>query len=381
MKTLNILQTDFHRLWSGQTARVLHLTRELARRGHRVTIASPADSILGQRARQAGLQVLEQVNFKNVSHPVYLLRDILALGRLIRSEGFDLIHVHGSQDTWAVALTMLFYGLRQPVVMTRHNSKPVRFHLWNRWLYGSAVRHLVTASAGALENYRSFFDTNILRRAEVRVIHSCIDVDRFSGPLFPERVRAELGLGTDDPLIGLIGRINLDKGHLVLLDACPQVLAEFPKAVFVFVGRCGSTEPIVRDAIRTRGIERSVRLLGFREDIQDVTAALDLSVLPAVGTDSSPAVLKEALFLGKPVVASRIGGIPEILTEETGVLVPPGDSNLLARAIISILRRLRQNGHRPPGAFPHRFTPDYMCTAYLHVYDEMLNHRAATSLR
>ena len=383
MKTFNILQTDFHRLWSGQTARVLHLSRELARRGHRVTIASPAGSILGQRARQAGLQIFEQVNFKNISHPIHLFRDILALGCLIRSEGFDLIHVHGSQDTWAVALTMFFYGFRQPVVMTRHNSKPVRFHVWNRWLHRSVIRQLVTASSGALENYRPFFDANILREDEVRVIHSCIDIERFSGPSFPERIRAELGLGRDDPLIGLVGRINRDKGHLVLLDAIPEVLREFPKALFIFVGRGGMLpmERLVRDVIRSRALEQSVRLLGFREDIQDVTAALDLSVLPAVGTDSSPAVLKEALFLGKPVVASRIGGIPEIVTEKMGILVPPGDSNQLAGAIISILRKIRLKGHRRPGAFPHRFTPDYLCTAYLGVYEEMLNHKAAPSLR
>jgi len=371
MRIFKILQTDFHRMWSGQTARVLHLSRELASRGHLVIIASPAGAILGERARQAGLQVFQQVNFKRITHPIYLFRDIVALGRLIQREAFDLIHVHGSEDTWAVVLTRLLYGLKQPILMTRHNSKSVKFHAVNRWLYRSAIGRLVTTSYGALENYRPFFDAHILREDEVQVIHSCVDIEKFSGTLFPERIRAELGLGRDDPLIGLVGRMNRDKGHLVLLDAVPEVLREFPKALFVFVGK-GGMEPIVREVIRNRGLGRSVRLLGFREDTQDITAALDLSVLPALGTDSSPAVLKEALLLAKPVVASRIGGIPEIVNEQTGILVSPGNADELARAIVEALRRLRQGNGTPSTSFPERFTPAFLCSSYLRVYEEML---------
>ena len=341
MRLLKILQTDFHRLWSGQTARVYHLSRELSRRGHRVVIAAPAGSVLAQRARDAGLPTFEQVQFRKASRPICLIRDIVALGRLVGAEGFDLIHVHGSQDTWAMVLTRWLFGFEQPILMTRHNTKRVRFHAVNRWLYRSAIDRLVTVSSVAVENYRAFFEAKILKESDVRVIHSCIDVDKFAGPLDPRKVRAELGIGASDPLVGLVGRIARDKGHLVLLDAVPEILAEFPNALFIFVGRGGPMERIVRDVIKSRDLEGSVRLLGFREDIQDITAALDVSVLPALGTDSSPAVLKEALFLGKPVVASRIGGIPEIVTGEGGLLVPPGDSRQLARAVLAILQDAR----------------------------------------
>lgn len=351
---------------------MFYLSRELARRGHRVTIATPPGSVLGQRARAAGLPTFEQARFRKASHPICLARDISALARLVRAESFDLVHVHGSQDTWAMVLAHRLFGFRQPILMTRHNTKRVRFHAVNRWLYGSAIDRLVTVSSGALENYRPFFEAKILKESDVRVIHSCIDVERFSGPLHPEKVRAELGLGERDPLVGLVGRIARDKGHLVLLDAVPEILAEFPNALFIFVGRGGPMERIVRDVIKSRGLEKSVRLVGFRENIQDITAALDLSVLPALGTDSSPAVLKEALFLGKPVVASRMGGIPEIVTEEAGILVSPGDSKSLARAIISVLEQSRRAPGRMRPGFPQQFTPEYLCTAYLRVYQEML---------
>ena len=374
-RTLNVLQTDFHQSWSGQTARVLYLSRELARRGHAVTIATRAGSVLGQRARQAGLKVFDRVLFKKPGDLIALSHDIRTLGKLLRGENFDLVHVHGSQDTWAVALALKAYSLKQPVLMTRHNSKPVGFHAFNRWLYRSAIRRVVAVSAGTAEKYRQFFDANILRREDVVVIHSCIDVERFGRALHPEKIRAELGASAEDPIIGLVGRIDRDKGHLVLLDAMPQVLQAFPGALFVFVGKGGRMQRIVAEAVAERGLQRSVKLLGFREDVPDLTAAMDVSVLPALGTDSSPAVLKEAFFLGKPVVASRIGGIPEIVTEAAGILVAPGDAQSLAGAIVSVLKNRGANC-RPHAGFPERFTPEYLCSAYLRVYCDMLDGKA-----
>jgi glycosyltransferase involved in cell wall biosynthesis len=118
-------------------------------------------------------------------------------------------------------------------------------------------------------------------------------------------------------------------------------------------------------------LEKSVRILGFRDDILEITAALDVSVLPAVGTDSSPAVLKEALLLGKPVVASRLAGMPEIVSEDKGLLVTPGDARELADAIVDTLRNGRKHGLTRAGDFPKEFTPDFMCEEYLRVYESM----------
>ena len=375
---MNILQTDFHLTWSGQTARVLDLSRELVRCGHDVTIASPHGSALGRRAREAGLKVFDDVVFAKPHEAFAFLQDMRALGRLIRADDFDMVHVHGSEDSWTLALTIKAFGLKQPILMTRHNSKPVRFHLANRWLYGSAIQRLTVVSAATLENYRPFFDAGVLREHEVQVIHSCIDVERFRRVLFPNRVRAELGAAAGDPVIGVIARINREKGHMVLLDAVPEILAAFPGAVFVFAGEGGRNESVVRQAIAARGLERSVRMLGFREDIPDITAALDVSVLPTLGTDASPAALKEAMLLGKPVVASRIGGIPEIVTEDAGVLVQPGDAKGLAAAIISVLRRRPARCAR--AQFPARYTPEYSCTAYLRLYRDMLETDAVRSI-
>ncbi len=367
---MKILQTNFHLEWNGQVARVFLLSRELIRRGHQAVIAAPEKSALVERARSAGIPVFTSVRFKKTNRPVSFLRDVIALGRLIREEGFDCLHAHGSQDTWALVWAHRLFRLRQPILLTRHNTKRVRFHLGNRWLYRRGIDRVVVVSAAAMDNYRRFLDANILKERDIPIIHSCIDLDRFTKLPDPKKIRAELGVGSDIPMIGLIGRVSHDKGHFVLLEAIPEVLKAFPDAVFVFAGNVGGLGQAMRNTVRNKGLEKSVRLLGFREDILDITAALDVSVLPSLGTDSSPAVLKEALYLGKPVVASRIAGLPEIVREGSGILVAPGDAAELARAIVATLRNLK-NGRRPTLDFPEQFTPRFMCDAYLRVYDEM----------
>jgi glycosyltransferase involved in cell wall biosynthesis len=350
-------------------ARVFLLSRELSRRGHRVVIAAPPQSALVERARAAGIAVFTDARFKKANRLVSFWRDVVALGRLAQAERFDCIHTHGSQDTWAAAFARRLFRLRQPILMTRHNTKPVRFHTFNRWLYRRGIDRVVLVSRAGLENYREFFDAGILRPENIPIIHSCIDLERFERPPRPENIRAELGVAADTPLVGLIGRISTDKGHEVLLEAAPRVLEEFPEAVFVFAGKEGRTAgPIIRDIIDKKNLGGSVRILGFREDISDITAALDVSVLPALGTDSSPAVLKEAILLGKPVVASRLAGLPEIVPEGAGFLVEPGNVEDLAQAIIASLRDRRKRGNGR-GALPPQFTPEFMCDAYLCVYE------------
>jgi len=367
---LKILQTNFHLEWNGQVARVFLLSRELVQRGHRVVIAAPAGSALAERARSEGIPVFTAVRFRKTNRPVSLLRDVVALGRLIRRESFDCLHAHGSQDTWALVWARRLFRLEPPILLTRHNTKRVRFHFGNRWLYRRGIQRVVVVSRAALENYRRFLNAGILTERDMPIIHSCIDVDRFAKPPRPDKFRAELGVGNDTPLVGLIGRISPDKGHWVLLEAIPEVLKKCPGAVFVFAGSVEGMGPAIREAIRNKGLEKFVRVLGFREDVLDITAALDISVLPSLGTDSSPAVLKEALYLGKPVIASRIAGLPEILGDGSGFLVAPGDAAGLAQAILTTLSR-RERGGNPAEIFPERFTPRFMGDAYLRVYEEM----------
>jgi glycosyltransferase involved in cell wall biosynthesis len=337
--SLTILHTNFHRGWGGQPSRILMLSLGLARKGHRVVIAAPKDSTLSVRAKAAGLETFEEARFLKTSHLASAVRDSVSLKALLHSRAFDLVDAHGSQDLWATAAARWLQASPVPLVFTRHNTKRVADHALNRLLYRRAVDHLIVASAAVLDRYRPFLERGDLDPARISVVHSSFWENRFGDGLDGSSIRRELGADPEDPLVGVIGRLVRDKGGIHFLRAAAQVAREFPAARFLFAGR-GTEEESLKRTAADLGISGKVAFLGFREDIPEVTAALDLSVLPSVDCDASSAVLKEAMAAGRPVVATDIGGAAEIVEEgKTGFVVPPGDPEALAAAIVSILRK------------------------------------------
>jgi glycosyltransferase involved in cell wall biosynthesis len=337
---LRILHTNFHRGWGGQPSRILMLSRSLSEQGHEVVIAAPAGSLLAERARQWGLETFEEPRFLKSKHILSAVRDASCLHHLLLRRKFDLLDAHGSQDLWAAAAALRLGRQPLPLIYTRHNTKEVRFHVLNRFLYRNLVDHLIVASASVLERYEPFLSCGDIPRERISVVHSSYWEERFNSEVRPAPLCLEMkGEGGECLLVGVVGRLVPDKGGTYFLKAAAQVASELPAVRFLFVGR-GTEEERLRREAANLGLAERVRFLGFREDIPQITAALDLSVLPSVDCDASSAVLKEAMAVGKPVVATDIGGAREIVEHgKTGLVVPPGDPVALAQAIKQILQR------------------------------------------
>lgn len=178
-------------------------------------------------------------------------------------------------------------------------------------------------------------------------IHSGIDVNTF----YPDdekgkRWREALGYSRN-PLVGIVARLGVGKGHETFLRSACRVHQVFPHVHFLVVGRAEDEEDRKREEklkflVKEMGLLTSVSFLGYREDLPDVMAALDLLV---VATEAEPfgRVILEALASGKPVVGTASGGTPEVVRDgENGFLVPPGDEEAMAEAILKILRSPRQ---------------------------------------
>jgi glycosyltransferase involved in cell wall biosynthesis len=368
---VKILQTNFHRGWGGQPARILMLSRRLADRGHDVVLAVPAGSLLAHRAREVGLATYERLAFHKTKHLACAARDAWRLAGHLRDAAYDLIDAHGSQDVWTTVAARMLAGARVPLVFTRHNTKRVRVHPANRWLYGRAVDHLIVASASVLDRYAPFLERGDLTRDRVSVVHSAYRTDRFHPGIDGRNVRADLAVRPQTPLVGVVGRLVRDKGQDDFLRAAALILRQRPDVVFLLVGS-GTEEAHLRALSASLGISGSVRFLGFRDDTPAVTAALTVSVLPSVDCDASPAVLKEALACGVPAVATSIGGAAEILRhDETGLIVPPRDPTRLAAAILSLINspdRARAMGLRGNRDVAARFTPERLADETLAAY-------------
>ena len=138
-------------------------------------------------------------------------------------------------------------------------------------------------------------------------------------------VRAELGLGAA-PLVGLVANIRGSKGHDVFLEAARAVLAGEPAARFLIVGD-GIGFDDVRRRVGALGLDDAVQMTGFRRDVPEVMAALDVLVLPSIRSEAASQVIPQALAVGTPVVATDVGGSGEVIRDgDTGRLVPPGDA-------------------------------------------------------
>ena len=216
---------------------------------------------------------------------------------------------------------------------------------------------------------------------KLRVILNGIDFDRVkvSGPDAAARVRREFG-AENAWLLLIVARLHPEKGYEYLFDALPEIKRRATRPVVLLVAGRGTFEEQYRKRVRDLGCENEVRFLGFRNDAADLMAAADLLVQPSVA-EAFGLVLSEALYLGTPVVSTRVGGIPEIVDEGIdGVLVPPADSSALAEAVVLLLedpeRRKMMSGAGREKVIA-RFQFQAMMRSYEAVYEELLSGEGA----
>jgi glycosyltransferase involved in cell wall biosynthesis len=184
-------------------------------------------------------------------------------------------------------------------------------------------------------------EEHAINPAKIEVIGSAVDLERFKPPRDRTKFRREIGIGDDVPLIGNVGMIRPDKGQLELVKAAPLVLEKRPDARFVIVGQGTGILKRginVRNAIDRAGFADKIIMAGYRWDTPNVFAACDMIVIASLRTEASPIVLREAFASGRPVVASKVGDIPEIVRDrENGLLIEPGNPQALASAILEFI--------------------------------------------
>jgi glycosyltransferase involved in cell wall biosynthesis len=300
---------------------------------------------------------------------------VCALQRLIRREQVSIVHTHSSVDGWVGGLAARAAGV--PVVRTRHVSIRIR-RRWNpvyRWLAdrvitsGETIRRLVIEAG--------------VDSGRVTAMPAGVDLAEFTGDSDDGRaVRESLGLAW--PVIGSVAMFRGSKGHAHLLDAFATVHARHPAARLLLVGD-GIRRPWVEGLAKARGLGEAVVFTGFRTDVPVLLRAMDCFVLASTRTEGVPQSLLQAFAAGVPVVASAIGGIPEVVKDgETGILVPPEDAAALARAIELVLSDGSGTAARARGArrlVEERFSHGAAVSRLLALYDEVIAGAAPRPIR
>jgi len=273
--------------------------------------------------------------------PVRDAAALLRLYRLMHRRGYHIVHTH---TTKAGILGRIAARLaRTPIVV--HTPHGHAFHDYlSRAGSGALVRmerllarwtdQIVCLTEAERQDHLRL---RICPPERFTVIHSGVDIDRFRNARSDgAATRQELGLPCAGPLVGCVARLAPVKGVAYLLEAIPRIRAAIPQATIVFVGD-GPLRSTLEDRARQLGMDGAVAFLGLRRDVARLLPLFDLVVLPSLNEGMGKAAV-EALAAGRPVVASRVSGIQDVITDGvTGILVPPADPEALAAAIIRSL--------------------------------------------
>jgi glycosyltransferase involved in cell wall biosynthesis len=353
---VRIVHVDPERGWGGGEVQVSLLVRELVRRGHENVIAAPADAPL---ARAVGTSRVRVVDCPIASHAD--VRAVPRLRRLVRDA--DVVHFHTAR---AHAMAPWLRGLRARRIVTRRMDYVPRGGPWVRYLYNHAVDRVIAISPGV---ERALLAAGVAPE-RIRVVPSGVDPECF-GATAPARaaLRAAWGAGDADVVVIVVGVLEARKGHAALIDAAARLGNRLPLRL-VFCG-AGSLDDALRRHAAARGV--AVTFLGFRDDVAGCLAAADVAALPSLQEGLGVAAL-EAMAAGRPVVASRVGGLADVVVDgETGRLVPPGDAPALAAALAELARdpELRANmGRAGTARVAARFSAAAMADGTIACYLE-----------
>jgi glycosyltransferase involved in cell wall biosynthesis len=321
--------------WGGQEMRVLAEAAGMAGRGHEVRVACQPGSVIAERARGFGINTC--VMGMNGPFDIPAVR---RLTNLLRTEEFDILNTHSSKDSWCAGLaSRLCDGVK--TIRTRHLFIPIGDGRDSRFLYRTIPDAVVTMGEAIR---RHIMDQAGVPSDRIVSIPTGIDLEQFDpGRTSGQEIRAELGIPQDSILIGTIGMMREMKGHVYFLRAAAHIARTCPDARFLMVGdspECTNNQ--TRDKILAELAGMSIRdrviTPGFRTDVADLLAAMDVFVLASVRDEGLPQVITQAMAMRRPVVATNVGGVPEqVIDGETGYLVPPENAGQLADAVIRVL--------------------------------------------
>jgi len=365
-RLFTILHTESSPGWGGQEHRILAEATIMRRRGHRLLLACDPQGELHGRAAREGFPVFPLKFWGRQNFKAWL-----ALRRLLREERVDILNTHSSQDSW---VGLLAWGSRPQgvkLVRTRHLSTRVATNWPTRWLYRTPAAVITTSRA---------ISDLLQRRLGVRpdrlhAIPTGVSLADFAPRPPDPALAASLNPPPGAFVFGTVSVLRSWKGHLYLLEAFKRLVDEGWEVFLLIVGD-GPYRPVIEAKIQELGLAGQVRLAGHQDRVPEWLALMDAFVMASYANEGVPQALLQALAMARPVAATTVGGIPEvIIPEETGLLAPPRDSQALARIMSRLLQEadLREAlSRRGPQVVAARYSLEQMADQLEAVYDEIM---------
>jgi glycosyltransferase involved in cell wall biosynthesis len=324
----SLLHTEWSSGWGGQEIRILAECKAFRERGAHVFIATQPNGQLFAKANEAGFEVIPIKMHKGLN-----IGAVVQFMGIIKSRHINVVHAHSSVDHRLAGIAARLSGC--PIVRSRHLSTPIKRSPFSKALYTRLADRVITSGQFIRD---AMINHNGMPPEHIVSIPAGIDVAQFSLARALPDMRAELGIAPSAFVVGIVGVLRSWKGHADLIHAVRLLSSEIPDLRLLIVG-----EGVQRDAletlIRETGMTHSVIMVGHQKDPAPYMKAMDVAVLPSYASEATSQVLPQAMAMQRPVIATNIGGLPEVvLHEKTGLLVPPRDSAALSAAILRLQR-------------------------------------------
>jgi len=356
----NILHIDSGKIWRGGQQQVLYLAQRL--RDYDNLIVCPPQCPLTERGKAMGLKVLPVQ-----MHGEWDLLAVCRLRKIVRDNSIKIVHLH-SPHAHSLGLLAARSTRNCRVVLSRRVDFHIRKNVLSRMKY-SKVDRIIAIS----ERVKEVLVADGLPGEKIDVVYSGVDVKRFQN-VKGDYLIAEWGPNRNKFRIGNIAALAWHKDHRTLIEAARIVVDKYPGVIFLIVGE-GPLRKEIEILIKKFSLEEEVKLLGFRQDIPEILSILDMFVLSSSWEGLGTSLL-DAFASKVPVVATNVGGIPEIVKDGVnGILVPPGNPGALAGAIISLLKNrdlAREMGEKGFRLVKEKFSIERMVEETRKIYDRLV---------
>ncbi|MBN1154271.1 glycosyltransferase family 4 protein [candidate division KSB1 bacterium] len=384
MKKLKILHIITNLPVGGAQDNTLITVDGLDKNRYDVSLMSASDGQWLDRARS--IKGIKLIFIDELIRKIDLFYDIIALVkifRVIRKGNYDIVHTHSSKPGFSGRIAARLAGVPH-IIHTIHGfpfhdfMNPVvrQFFIYLERYLSKLSDILITVSK---LNLNKVIELGIAPPKKLVNIYSGILFEKFSVPIDIERKKRSLGFESGHKIIGMVGRLSAQKAPQYFIESIPAIRAKFPNARFIIVGD-GELREEVEELIHSLDLHDILKLLGFRDDVPEILQILDVYVLSSCWEGLGRS-LTEAMYLGRPVVATAVEGVPELVVdEETGLLVSPRDPEAIARGVIRLLEnpkealRLGRNAHNKVIG---SFSADQMIKEIDHLYQRITSDHNA----
>ena len=360
---LTIAHVDAERGFSGGQEQVFLLMEGLRGLGHQNVLFCPPGSRCEAEARARGLEARAVPMGSELD-----LRSVLRLRRELSARTPSIVHLHTGRATWLGGLAAR--SAEVPAVTTRRMDRRVKRNWRTRLIYRHLVRRAVAISPAVARRLAE----GGVPAGMTATIPSAVDPGRLRPTRARDELRRDLGLDPDEDVLLTLASLVRRKGLDVLVDALPRLRSK--RRYRLLVAGDGPERAALEERARDRGVAERVRFLGARADKADLLAACDVFVLPSRREGLGVAAL-EAMAAGRPVVATRVGGLGEAVVDGvTGLLVAPEDPSALAAALTRLCddaELARAYGAAGPERVARGHLPEQMVAAYEELYLEVLD--------